>query len=44
VAGADDRVASQHTVWKHLRLRPTERGWLEADFAVERVWTITKAG
>jgi SRSO17 transposase len=35
---------SKQTTWKHLRLRPTERGWLEADFAVERVWTITKAG
>jgi SRSO17 transposase len=35
---------SKQTIWQHLRLRPTERGWLEADFAVERVWTITKAG
>lgn len=34
----------KQTVWHHLRLRPTERGWLEADFAVERVWTITAAG
>ena len=39
------RVArSKRTTWQHLRLRPTERGWLEADFAVERVWTITEAG
>ena len=35
---------SKQTTWHHLRLRPTERGWLEADFAVERVWTITEAG
>ena len=35
---------SKQTTWYHLRLRPTERGWLEADFAVERVWTITEVG
>jgi SRSO17 transposase len=35
---------SKRTTWHHLRLRPTERGWLEADFAVERVWTITATG
>ena len=35
---------STQTTWHHVRLRPTERGWLEADFAVEQVWTITKAG
>src|SRR5204863_7187378 len=23
-----------------VRVRPTERGWLEADFAVQRVWTV----
>lgn len=45
VAHPVSRIArSKRTAWKHLRLRPTERGWLEADFAVERVWTITKAG
>jgi SRSO17 transposase len=39
------RIAhSKHTTWQHLRLRPTERGWLEADFAIERVWTITATG
>jgi SRSO17 transposase len=39
------RIArSKRTAWQHLRLRPTERGWLEADFAVERVWTITATG
>ena len=45
VAHPVSRIArSKQTTWKHLRLRPTERGWLEADFAVERVWTITEAG
>jgi SRSO17 transposase len=39
------RIArSKQTTWQHRRLRPTERGWLEADFAVERVWTITVRG
>jgi len=39
------RIArSNQTTWQHVRLRPTERGWLEADFAVERVWTITARG
>ena len=28
------------TVWQHVRVRPTERGWLEADFAVVRIWTV----
>lgn len=45
VAHPVSRIArSKQTIWHHLRLRPTERGWLEADFAVERVWTITEAG
>jgi len=45
VAQPVSRIArSTRTTWQHLRLRPTERGWLEADFAVERVWTITEAG
>jgi SRSO17 transposase len=45
VAHSVSRIArSKRTTWQHLRLRPTERGWLEADFAVERVWTITEAG
>jgi SRSO17 transposase len=35
---------SQRTVWQRVRVRPTERGWLEAEFAVQRVWTITDAG
>jgi SRSO17 transposase len=32
------------TVWQHAQVRPTERGQLEADFAVLPVWTITKDG
>jgi SRSO17 transposase len=32
------------TVWRHVQVRPTERGGLEADFAVVPVWTITKVG
>jgi len=35
---------SPRTVWQRVRVRPIERGWLEADFAVQRVWTITDAG
>jgi SRSO17 transposase len=31
----------QATVWHHTRVRTTERGWLEADFALTRVWTLT---
>jgi SRSO17 transposase len=29
-----------HTVWQPVRVRPTERGELEADFAVQRIWTV----
>lgn len=35
---------SKHTLWYPTRVRATERGWLEADFAVQRVWTLTEAG
>jgi len=35
---------SKQTTWQHVRVRPTERGWLEADFAVEQIWTITPSG
>jgi SRSO17 transposase len=28
------------TEWKHVRVRHAERGWVEADFAVQRVWTV----
>lgn len=34
-------LAHRHpTQWQHVRVRPTERGGLEADFAVLRVWTV----
>ena len=26
--------------WQRVKVRPTERGWLEADFAVLRIWTV----
>jgi SRSO17 transposase len=35
---------SKRTRWQRMRVRPTERGWLEADFAVLPVWTITDSG
>jgi len=35
---------SCRTKWQRVRVRPTERGWLEAEFAVLRVWTITDDG
>lgn len=28
------------THWQRVRVRPTERGWLEAEFAVRRIWTV----
>src|SRR5215475_12254881 len=28
------------TVWQRVQVRLTERGWLTADFAVRRVWTV----
>lgn len=31
---------SDQTVWQQVRVRHTERGWLEADFAVWQVWTV----
>lgn len=31
---------SRHTRWERVRVRPTERGWLEAEFAVQRIWTV----
>ena len=36
------RVLAQHTqtVWQRVQVRFTERGWLTADFAVRRVWTV----
>jgi len=36
------RALAQHpqTVWERVQVRLTERGWLTADFAVRRVWTV----
>ena len=36
------RALAQHpqTVWQRVQVRLTERGWLTADFAVQRVWTV----
>jgi SRSO17 transposase len=36
------RAVAQHpqTVWERVQVRLTERGWLTADFAVQRVWTV----
>ena len=36
------RALAQHpqTVWERVEVRLTERGWLTADFAVRRVWTM----
>jgi SRSO17 transposase len=36
------RALAQHpqTVWERVQVRRTERGWLTADFAVRRVWTV----
>ena len=28
------------TMWRRVRVRTTERGWLEAEFAVQRIWTV----
>jgi len=28
------------TPWQHVKVRHSERGWLEADFAAMRVWTV----
>ena len=36
------RALAQHppTAWQRVQVRLTERGWLTADFAVRRVWTV----
>jgi len=36
------RALAQHaqTAWQRVQVRLTERGWLTADFAVQRVWTV----
>jgi SRSO17 transposase len=31
---------SSLTQWQHVQVRHSERGWVEADFAVLRVWTV----
>lgn len=31
------------TTWRRVRLRRTERGVLEGEFAVRRVWTVYEA-
>ena len=38
----EGRALAQHpqTVWERVQVRLTERGWLTADFAVRRVWTV----
>jgi SRSO17 transposase len=33
---------SRYTEWRRVQVRHTERGVLEADFAVRQVWTLTK--
>ena len=33
---------SSHTAWKRVQVRHTERGLLEADFAVRRIWTVAE--
>ena len=36
------RALAQHPqiAWQRVQVRLTERGWLTADFAVQRVWTV----
>ena len=31
---------SSHTDWERVRVRATERGWLETEFAVLPIWTV----
>src|SRR5499425_546307 len=33
-------AGSPSTPWHYIHVRQTERGWLEADFALRQVWTI----
>src|SRR5262245_27940046 len=35
-------AGSPATPWQHIHVRQTERGWLEADFAIRQVWTIAE--
>jgi len=34
---------SRHTQWQRVQVRHSERGILEADFVVQRIWTLTTA-
>jgi SRSO17 transposase len=38
----EGRALAQHpqTAWQRVQVRLTERGWLTADFAVQRIWTV----
>jgi SRSO17 transposase len=31
---------TRQTLWRRVRVRATERGWLEAEFAVRQIWTV----
>ena len=35
-------VRRAQTVWQHAQVRHSERGMVEADFAIPRVWTLTE--
>lgn len=36
-------VRRSQTVWQHAQVRHSERGMVEADFAIQQVWTLTEA-
>jgi SRSO17 transposase len=35
-------AGSPSPLWQHVHVRQTERGWLEADFAIRQVWTVAE--
>jgi SRSO17 transposase len=35
-------AGSPYTPWQHMQVRQTERGRLEADFAIRHVWTVAE--
>ena len=35
-------ASSPSTLWHHIHVRQTERGRLEADFAIKQVWTVAE--
>ena len=35
-------ACSPYTPWQHMHVRQTERGRLEADFAIRQVWTVAE--